>query len=1361
MPRDSSFPTRLAACSDCVFTRLCPTVHYGAPISDSFCAHTDPFPVDRLVIRGRYRTLSIIVVGLAAGDAPVESCPLLWGQEKSVGDHATESNGVFIVENEKDVVKDRCEHLDAFLPLGHLWEASETAADAKIHSILSGLDTNSSDFDAVKEDVVGFLSGTLWARDPSAGEASPGEGGTAGAKFADKIIDKIVRCLEGGEGSPYSALRLSALASVLVCASPDFIAKFEKKGGIDGLWTVLHSGSTSLESKFWSVLSFLVASCHQKGLDCLAGHAHTTKGEGSGFENLEQGLLGLTMQPGYASLALWATRVIQHLQVYNACKALKSSALEIAQKWKKDKGVAWEKIDKTLGALTGLRDTLCRIRLGKEGRGASSASHEIRVETFLGRQNLSMAPPADAIAVQCLLENKGMAALSTMLTILVSCADRDSAGELGDAKVDLAVATVVEICLATEDLKYFEVLLSRGMRECRAFCSALVEAKKLRANSDLSNLGKRWAQHVQSIRALDALTMRIHSEDTFANEKAVASSLQDLMSHCSQLYEMGGSCDSIMTYVVRFLVDYVTRATGEGNEMGELKQASRIHPFSVAALDLLYLLLSAVKSVDLGLVSNFVRCFGKSLALKPHRESFAISPYKLDSMCEVKAAISMAEEADLGLQRYMNECGSLNLPRTYGMMFAVKSTYTLMKESSLKSVDFPEFTQSLQKMLTFLHGQAMSIQNQQREAWLGCMSQKSCFYATSMIILRSLDACIRGVEACFEFILSVPEPEQEKMDLGGFSKAFVKSYDIILVHSGSLDSGEYLGVLKKLSAVYARCLRMWTVSKLAPSVAAGILGEASEGSIAFSVAKYLHPMELLRSIELINMVIPFDSNEYSLLLAKKANEHLEACASGISSILSQAAFFSFPGIKKRVVEFCLKVSRLGPNSARAVVSVLLDLLQQEYEILCEDQAEIKCAENLCNLIETLSRDPLCKKVMLEAGGITIMLSIFKQPLVDNSAIAESSLPLTLAEAIHNQCNTDICISAESPLYVRAVEDSPSIDEGANFVSTALEAMQSLSDKVMKRIVGTLVLLSQHIPGKVALKSGATQWKTNAYWTGEDSQAQEESMTAASALSSAARFLRSAAGGTEESQDKRAGLASAAEVLEGMQEEVGDDDDEEEEEAPQPADLEVRYREHLSQTEKSFAKKQGLELRRVLRDASFPVEYHEEEQALTAETEVQALNRWHHEDAQRKESLLAELARTREAAPEFGGKLTRDAEAGSGLAEPMDEETIDAKPLGEPLGFAQEDDLDLYGDIGTTNVAGAEAMETDAPVQGGGGEDLYGDIDMAGAEGAKEDPSEDDLTPESIAELLKNPETLQPLLEKHPQLLAVLQQSLNA
>ena len=55
--------------------------------------------------------------------------------------------------------------------------------------------------------------------------------------------------------------------------------------------------------------------------------------------------------------------------------------------------------------------------------------------------------------------------------------------------------------------------------------------------------------------------------------------------------------------------------------------------------------------------------------------------------------------------------------------------------------------------------------------------------------------------------------------------------------------------------------------------------------------------------------------------------------------------------------------------------------------------------------------------------------------------------------------------------------------------------------------------------------------------------------------------------------------------------------------------------------------------------------------------------------------------------------------------------------------------------------------------------------VAGPEEMKPQQSEsfaaDQLTPETIAELLRNPEKLQPLLEKHPQLLAVLQQSLSS
>ena len=56
--------------------------------------------------------------------------------------------------------------------------------------------------------------------------------------------------------------------------------------------------------------------------------------------------------------------------------------------------------------------------------------------------------------------------------------------------------------------------------------------------------------------------------------------------------------------------------------------------------------------------------------------------------------------------------------------------------------------------------------------------------------------------------------------------------------------------------------------------------------------------------------------------------------------------------------------------------------------------------------------------------------------------------------------------------------------------------------------------------------------------------------------------------------------------------------------------------------------------------------------------------------------------------------------------------------------------------------------------------FYSKTKAAAGETAIDSFSADNLTPETIAQLLKNPEALQPLLEKHPQLLQFLQQSLN-
>ena len=94
--------------------------------------------------------------------------------------------------------------------------------------------------------------------------------------------------------------------------------------------------------------------------------------------------------------------------------------------------------------------------------------------------------------------------------------------------------------------------------------------------------------------------------------------------------------------------------------------------------------------------------------------------------------------------------------------------------------------------------------------------------------------------------------------------------------------------------------------------------------------------------------------------------------------------------------------------------------------------------------------------------------------------------------------------------------------------------------------------------------------------------------------------------------------------------------------------------------------------------------------------------------------------------------------------------------------------DLYADMLALPSEPEPAKTTAAPVENLD-DDLYGDMAMDMDSAAPEanrtadvdDFSLDNLTPESIAQLLKSPEKLQPLLEKHPQLLQFLQQSLGA
>ena len=246
---------------------------YEAPLTDSFCVHTEPNLLDRIVIRGRYRTLSIIVVGAAAEEAEVENCSILWGNTLP---QDGEEKKVFGSGGKNETTSRCCSHLNDFLPLKKFWQAKEHLADKKIHKVFPQLDIKSNDakeFDKVKKEVLAVISQNLGFGDEDEQDESVSLQGKI-----EGVIDKVVDCLEKTEGAPYNSLRLSAMVSVLLCASPEYVTKFAKKGGIDGLWNIIQHPRTSVESKFWSMLSFLAASSNENGLECLAGHAHTIKG---------------------------------------------------------------------------------------------------------------------------------------------------------------------------------------------------------------------------------------------------------------------------------------------------------------------------------------------------------------------------------------------------------------------------------------------------------------------------------------------------------------------------------------------------------------------------------------------------------------------------------------------------------------------------------------------------------------------------------------------------------------------------------------------------------------------------------------------------------------------------------------------------------------------------------------------------------------------------------------------------------------------------------------------------------------------------------------------------------------------------
>jgi hypothetical protein len=1348
-------------------SKLCPTLMYEAPGVDSFCAHTEPCLLDRLIIRGRYRTLSVIVMGVPGDAAVVENCSVMWDKKyQGNRQQAAETSA----KSQEQGVRETCRYLDSLVPLKNLWNSNEDYMDGKIQSALSNFDLNATDnesqFNKFKKEVLFFLSSEFWAGHHQA--SMQVDTAATGA-----VVDKVVGCLDKGDGkAPYQQLRVSAVASALLCFSPRLVVKFAKRGGMDALWNLAQSETADLEMKFWSMLAFVAASCHVEGLHCLAGHAHTVKGSGDGFQNLEEGLLGLAMQASYIDVAPLATKVVQHLQVYNASVSLATLASDLGET---SKAVDSKRIDSILECIINVQDVFSKLAASEKlDSSVANSSVQIRSDSYLD-QTVVALPPAGAIAVQSLLKNKGVASLRQILSTVGTVGSAEAAMEPKIAVLINAIVEIFQLCDAT---KHGHLLAVKDTRNCELLCDVLEEVRKHRSSANLSNLNLKLKQSLLAFTALDTLAMQIQHQ--CKDERAVLEAIQKLASCGSELYESGGLCDALLDYVL----DLFT-GTGEGGLEIEVTDTGdmKIH-FGVVYVDLVYTLLAMSNEVDHSKTFVFMEKMDKILSSQPDREGFNVSPLKIESLLEVKRVLDTVKQTGpiSALQACMKELSAkFSATKVYGMAVAMKVLTKYMKETPIgtqeyTSINIPDFIEEVRKTLVYLHEQHFILGQQQKECWKGLMSHDPCLFFSWMNLIQVFDAAIYGIEACLQVLLSY----DVEMVLPEFSKAFVRSYDLLFTFCGALEGGRDSGVVNRLVLSYTACLRMWTLSKCEPSVLSEILGDSSEGSISFSVAKYLEPVDMLRAIKLMNLLIPFVNSEEFLPLKRTIYEQTKGCTAGILSILSQAVFFSSVDVKRPLVEFCFKVSHLGAEAARAVVGPVLELLQQEYEIIDEDKSEISCAENLCDIIRILSTDALCKNVMIESGAITLMLSIFKEPLLSNAGVSESNLPTKVIQTISNLCNTDICLDERNPLYVRAVEDSPTVEEGTNFVSTLLDSMRSLSEAVMETVIDIFVKLSGHIPGRVALRSGASQWKTNAYWTGGPQEG--DTVNAASALASAARFLRSTASGME-GEKKKNYLNSGAEILEGQCE--GDDiDDDEEEEPPQPTDLESRFKQAFQLHKEFLDLKYGLRLQDLLDkigssgEASSAVE-----NAVPKETEVQAQNRWHEDELRRKGSVFTQIKEMSVIPPLFGGTLTSTT-GPTAVPNPGGQEVNGGHPMDmdgtDAFGYlnngdmdtnqqmttgGMEDDLDLYADIAPASVKGESAPNKS-------GDDLYGDIEMndpvpetkptaAGAgEAGPESFSADNLTPETIAQLLKDPEALQPLLEKHPQLLQFLQQSLN-
>ena len=279
-------------------SRLCPTIRFESDGKDSFCVRVDARAVDRIVVRGKFRTLSLVVIGSPLEESAIEGCAFTWGRSVSVAPKPIAA----AMEVDAD-------------------DVGGEAVAAAAARLISGEEAGRASPDAMSAALAHFESTTTMtdeglAQLKSAARDCLSDGTGASlqeAICAPAIAERAASLLGAGAGAGPNDRCAGAVVAALLCAAPRTFALFAEANGVPHLLHAL--GPSQGDVSMWAAVAAERASRHSAGLAALAS-----------TDGMEEALACVAINPLRSPPDPQPVLALQRVQFASAVSALSRAA---------------------------------------------------------------------------------------------------------------------------------------------------------------------------------------------------------------------------------------------------------------------------------------------------------------------------------------------------------------------------------------------------------------------------------------------------------------------------------------------------------------------------------------------------------------------------------------------------------------------------------------------------------------------------------------------------------------------------------------------------------------------------------------------------------------------------------------------------------------------------------------------------------------------------------------------------------------------------------------------------------------------------------------------------------------------------